>query len=253
MKNEKPFLSIIIPCYNEEENIQRGVLEEVNNFLGKQEFSWEVIISDDGSTDDSRDLIRKAIKNKPGFCFLENEHGGKPWAIWQGIKAAKGENILFTDMDQSTPIKEITRIQPFFDSYEVVIGSRGLERKNYSILRKIGSVAFRNLRKTILLKEINDTQCGFKAFRTEVAKKIFPMLQFFKQKQEVKGWKVTSFDVELLFIAEKLGYRIKEVEVEWEDRDVSKGKQRSYVKESIEMLEQIIRVKINDLKGLYEK
>jgi len=250
MKN-KPYLSVVIPCYNESENLKRGVLDEVCDFLERQDFSWEIIVSDDGSTDNSRELIRKIVSKKENFRLKENPHAGKPSAVWAGIQEAKGEYILFTDMDQSTPIKEISKIRPFFGKYEVIIGSRGLERKNYSTLRKIGSFAFRNLRKAILLRQINDTQCGFKAFKRQVAKKIFPMLQFFKQKQEVKGWKVTSFDVELLFIAEKLGYRIKEIEVEWEDRDVSKGKQRSYFRESIEMLEQILRVKWNDLRGLY--
>lgn len=252
MKN-KVFLSVVIPCYNEQENLKRGVLDEVENFLKTQNFSWEVIISDDGSTDESREIIRSLIKNKKDFFLLENTHGGKPAAIWQGIKRARGKFVLFTDMDQSTPIKEISKFKPHFKDFEIIIGSRGIERKNYSILRKIGSVIFRNLRKSLLLKKIDDTQCGFKAFRTDVAKKIFPMLQFFKEKKLVKGWKVTSFDVELLFIAEKLGYKIKEVPVEWEDRDVSKGKRRSYLRESKEMLKQIIRVKLNDLKGLYSQ
>jgi len=249
----KPALTVVIPCYNEKENLQRGVLEEVESYLKIQELSWEVIISDDGSTDGSRKIIKDSIKNKKEFLLLENEHGGKPFAIWQGIKKARGEMVLFTDMDQSTPISEVTKFKPFFKDFEVIIGSRGIERKNYSFIRKIGSIIFRNLRKAFLLKNIDDTQCGFKAFQTEVARQIFPKLQFFQQKEKAKGWKVTSFDVELLFIAEKLGYKIKEVPVDWQDRDVSKGKKRSYLKESKEMLEQTIRVKVNDLKGVYNK
>ncbi|PIU36323.1 hypothetical protein COT03_00215 [Candidatus Shapirobacteria bacterium CG07_land_8_20_14_0_80_39_18] len=104
-----------------------------------------------------------------------------------------------------------------------------------------------------MLRDINDTQCGFKTFQTNVAKKIFPMLQFFKKEETIKGWKVTSFDVELLFIAEKLGFKVKEVPVEWKDRDVAKGKEKSYLKESKEMLMQILSVKLNDLRGLYNK
>ena len=251
--SEKPHVSIIIPCYNEKENLQRGVLNEVYLFLQKQKFSWEVIISDDGSTDESRKLVTQSIEGKGGFRLVENEHGGKPSAVWGGIKSAKGEYVLFADMDQSTPIREILKLKPFWGQYEVVIGSRGLERKNFSVFRKIGSTFFRLFRQSILLKGIKDTQCGFKSFRSDVARKIFPLLQFFKQKEKIKGWRVTSFDVELLFLAEKYGYRIKEVPVEWEDRDVSRGKERSYLKESKEMLLQILRVKINDIRGLYKE
>lgn len=247
----KIFLSIVIPCYNEKENLNQGVLDEVYDFLKNLDFSWEVVISDDGSTDNSREIVTKQIEYKKDFRLIENVHGGKPSAVWGGIKNSIGEYVLFTDMDQSTPIKEVLSLVPYFKNYEVVIGSRGMERENFSIVRKIGSNIFRLFRKTLMLRGINDTQCGFKAFRRDVANKIFPMLQFFKKEKAVRGWKVTSFDVELLFLAEKFGYKIKEVAVEWKDRDVAKGKKKSYFKESKEMLLQILRVKINDLKGLY--
>jgi glycosyltransferase involved in cell wall biosynthesis len=247
----KPYLSIVIPCYNERENLQRGVLEEVADFLGKQKFTWEVIVSDDGSTDSSVELVKKAIKDKKGFRLVENQHGGKPSAVWGGIKEAKGDYVLFSDMDQSAPIKEVLKLMPFFDKHEVIIGSRGSVRENFNLLRKVGSVVFRLVRQAFFLREIKDTQCGFKALKTEVAKEIFPRLEFFRQKKRVSGWKVTSFDVELLFLAEKFGYKIKEVAVDWKDRDVSISKKKSYIKESLEMLKQIFRVKLNDLRGLY--
>jgi len=249
----KVYLSVVVPCYNETENLQRGVLEEVYAFLKKQKFTWEVIISDDGSTDKSREIVAGQIKSMKDFRLTENEHGGKPSAVWGGIKNSVGEYVLFTDMDQSTPIKEVLKLMPLFKDCEVVIGSRGMERENFSIVRKLGSNVFRLFRKTLMLRDINDTQCGFKALRLDVANKIFPMLQFFKKEKAVSGWKVTSFDVELLFLAEKYGFKIKEVPVEWKDRDVAKGKKKSYFKESKEMLMQILRVKLNDLRGLYEK
>ncbi len=250
--NER-YLSIVIPCFNERENLQKGVLDEVYDFLKTQKFSWEVIVSDDGSTDDSSQLVKQSIKGKKNFRLVANKHGGKPSAVWGGIREAKGEYVLFTDMDQSAPIKEVLKLMPYFGQYEVVIGSRGTERENFDWIRKVGSAVFRIFRKTILLPDIDDTQCGFKAFKTPVAREIFPLLQFFKEKKEISGWKVTSFDAELLFIAEKFGYRIKEIPVEWKDRDVSTGKKRSYFKESKEMLGQIFRVKINDLQGMYSK
>lgn len=253
MATNKPYLSIVIPCFNESENLKTGVLDEVNDFLKKQKFTWEVIISDDGSTDDSREIVKKQIKDKKDFRLVENPHGGKPSAVWGGIQKSIGEYVLFTDMDQSAPIQEVLKLKPYFKEYEVVIGSRGGERENFNLIRKLGSTVFRLFRKALMLRKIDDTQCGFKEFRADVARKIFPMLQFFKKEKVVKGWKVTSFDVELLFLAQKFGYKIKEVPVVWKDRDVAKGKQKSYFKESKEMLLQIMRVKLNDLRGLYDK
>lgn len=248
----KFFLSIIIPCFNEKENLQKGVLDRVKSFLEKQNFTWEVIISDDGSTDDSRERVKKIIKNWPSFRLLENQHGGKPYALWQAIKEAKGEYVLFDDMDQSTPIKELKKLLSYLDNHEAIIGSRGLRRQNYSLLRQIGSAIFLTFRKLILLHRIDDTQCGFKVFKTGVVKKLFPLLEFFKNKTLVKGWKVTSYDVELLFLVEKAGFRIKEIVVDWRNEDKSTGKQRNYLKESTEMLMQIIRVRLNDWRGFYK-
>jgi len=249
----KPYLSIVIPCYNEENNLKRGVLDEVKKYLKKQIYLWEVIISDDGSNDESLDFLEKYCQKNPNFILLKNPHGGKPFAVRAGIKKAKGKIVLFTDMDQSTPIKEIEKLLPFFDKgYDVVIGSRGLERKGFSLLRRLASRAFRLFRKASLLKNIDDTQCGFKAFRNMVAKDLFSQLLIFKDPAKVKGWRVGAFDVELLFIAQKRGYKIAEVPVKWKDKDIAKGKQRKFLKESWAMLKEILRVKINDLKGLYD-
>ena len=248
------YLSVIIPCYNEEANLKRGVLEQVYQYLVKQKFDWEVIIADDGSTDTSRELVKKVIKGYKNFQLLENAHGGKPAALMSGLKKVKGEWVLFTDMDQSTPIGELDKLLPFTDRYCAVIGSRGLNRKNFSLYRKVGSVAFLTFRRLLILPEIKDTQCGFKLFKSEFLSKAFPELEFFKSEQRTVGWKVTSYDVELLHILKKNGCNIKEVEVTWNDRDESKNKGGGlarYVRESQEMLMQIVRVKMNDMKGMY--
>lgn len=253
---EKVFLSVIIPCYNESENLKRGVLEEIRKFLLSKKFSWEVIISDDGSTDLSRELIKRQINNWENFRFIDSPHGGKPSALLQGIKAAKGEYVLFSDMDQSTPIDQVEELLPQLkEGYEIVIGSRGLQRKNFPLYRRVGSIIFITVRKLFLLPEIDDTQCGFKLFKKEVVEKAFPKLEFFKKKGKISGWKVTSYDVELLYIIKKMGYKIKEVTVNWRDEDISKSKGgglERYIKESQDMFGQIIRVKLNELKGLYK-
>jgi hypothetical protein len=111
-------------------------------------------------------------------------------------------------------------------------------------------------RRLLILRNIIDTQCGFKAMRTDVAKKLFPNLQFFKEKNQSKGWRVSAFDVELLFMAQKWGYKIKEVQVKWQNEDSSttKGDNATrFKKESKQMLQEIIRVKRNDLRGLYDQ
>lgn len=250
------FLSVIIPCYNEEANLRRGVLGEVAGYLAKQKFRYEVIVSDDGPTDASRKLVKEFVSATGNFIHLVNSHGGKPHAIWQGLKKACSKYVLFTDMDQSTPIREFDKLLPWIEDYDVVIGSRGVERKNFPFYRKIGAFAFRTFRKILMLRNINDTQCGFKLFKTETVKKIFPMLEFFRRDEDRSGWKVTSFDVELLFLLDRFGYKVKEVPVSWEDRDISTskgGKKGRYFRESKEMLEQIVRVKLNDLRGKYDE
>lgn len=250
------FLSIIIPCYNEEANLKRGVLKEVYEYLKSKNFSWEVIISDDGSTDESVKLANKDISGLPGFKLFNNPHGGKPSALLYGVKAAEGKYILFTDMDQSTPIAQLNKLLPFVEKeFEVVIGSRGLVRKNFPLYRRLGAVVFTLIRRMLILPEISDTQCGFKLFEAKALKKAFPLLEFFRRKEEVKGWKVTSFDVELLHILKKMGCKIKEVTVTWDDKDISKAKGGGvsrYIKESKEMFWQVIGVKINELRGIYK-
>ncbi len=248
-------LSIVIPCYNEENNLQRGVLDEVNDFLKTRDFKWEVLLCNDASTDGSLKFILDYAKKHPGFKVLDLPHGGKPSAVWGGIQQAQYPLVLFTDMDQSTPLKEVLKLLPHFPDYDVVIGSRGLSREGYSLLRKIGGPVFLAFRRFVLLPNIRDTQCGFKMFKTDVAKSLFPHLQFLQDKSEKKGWRVSSFDVELLFMAQKWGYKIKEIVVDWRNEDTSNTKGGNgddrYKKESIQMIKEILRIKINDLKGGY--
>lgn len=254
-------LSVIIPSYNESENLKRGVLDEVFTYLNDQKYSWEVIVSDDGSPDESsRTLAKNFCDNHKGFFFLENQHAGKPFAIWAGVKVAKGNVVLFADMDQSTPIKEVSKLLPYYEKgFDIVIGSRGTERKNSSVFRKMASTIFREIRRSILLRNISDTQAGFKSCRLDVAKKIFPLLQVLRPSDEkVVGWKVTSYDVEFLYAAQKHGFKIAEVEVDWEQRDLSMAVKKSanktkFIKESLDMLRELWRIKVNDLRGYYDK
>jgi dolichyl-phosphate beta-glucosyltransferase len=251
----KPKLSIVLSNYNEKANLERGVLEEMSRYLSKAKYTWEVIINDDGSTDGGDEMIRIFAKNHPGFRMIIGKHGGKAAGIWNGIQVAKGEVVLFTDMDQSTPLKEVDKLLPWFEKgYDVVFGSRGKMRKNFPMSRQITSWGFRFFRGMFLLRDVVDTQCGFKALKTDVAKTIFPMLSVIKNKKAVtKGWTVSAFDVELLFLAEKIGLKLKEVDVVWKNEDTSTSKQKSFIGESLDMLMQIMQVKINDISGKYDK
>jgi len=250
-------LSVVIPCYNEENNLKRGVLAQVHDYLQKQPYPWEVLVCNDESTDKSLKIAQTLCSQYKNFKVLDLPHGGKPSAVWGGIKQAKYPIVIFTDMDQSTPIQETGKLLPFFDqNFDVVIGSRGAIREGNSLLRRIGAPVFLFFRRLVLLRNIIDTQCGFKAIKTNLAKKIFPELQFFKDTTNNKGWRVSAFDVELLFMAQKWGYKIKEVPVKWHDEDVSltKGNAASrYQKESKQMIQEIIRIKTNDLKGAYDQ
>ncbi|MBN1640130.1 MAG: glycosyltransferase [Anaerolineae bacterium] len=250
-------ISVIIPCYNEEKNLQRGVLDEVYQHMRTQPYPWDVIVADDGSTDNSRALVEAYIAGVEGFTLAALPHGGKPSALWGGIQHATGDAVLFTDMDQSTPIGELDKLLPWYaQGYDVVIGSRGAAREGFSLLRRVGSVVFRAMRSVTLLRGIRDTQCGFKLFRRAPVLEIFPKLQFFAQ-QKPSGWKVTAYDVELLYLFDRAGYTIKEVEVAWMNRDESDTKGQGgeftrYMRESLDMAKEVLRVNVNRIKGLYD-
>lgn len=248
-------ISIVIPCYNEQKNLEAGVLDQVYRFLHKQQFDWEVLLCNDASTDNSLQLLKQFSTKHKKFNVLDLPHGGKPSAVWGGIKAAKYPWVLFTDMDQSTPLKEIKKLIPYFDRYDFVIGSRGTSRQGASFVRKLMAKTFLTFRKIFLLSQINDTQCGFKAIKTDLAKQLFPRLGYFQQ-QDNKGWRVSAFDVELLFMAQKAGYKVKEILVDWRNTDLSNTKGddlKRFKKESKQMLQEIWRVKLNDLKGVYDE
>ena len=234
------------------------MLDEVYQYLAQQNYAWEVVIVNDESTDDSRTLIERSVESKRNFSLFDIPHGGKPAAIWAGIQKARGELVLTTDMDQSTPIGELSKLLPWCEQgFDVVIGSRGIAREGFSFVRRAGSFVFGALRGVVLLRNIADTQCGFKLYRRQVVLKYFPYLEAIRYGEKPSGWKVTAFDIELLYLIEKAGYRIKEVVVSWSNRDQSDTKSQKsdlarYVSESIDMAQQVVRVKLNQLRGLYD-
>lgn len=249
----QPLVTILIPNYNEIENVKRGVLTDILSFLKQQDFTFEVVISDDGSTDSSVLVIKEFISKHKEVRLVYNQHAGKPYALRSGIAESKGKYILLTDMDQSTPISELTKLLPYTrKEFDVVIGSRGARRPDSTPFRQLASVIFLLVRRFILLPEIKDTQCGFKLIETKLASRIFARMRLFGRVNNAVGWKVTAYDVELLHLAKKLGAKIKEVPVIWKNEDTSLGKSRNFIKESIEMLFEIMRVRVNDMLGKYD-
>lgn len=244
-------VSIVIPCFNEARNLRLGALARVAYFLEKKTFPWEVLIVDDGSTDDSRDLIIAFIRRNPKFVLSENKHQGKAATVLTGMVKAQGKYILFTDLDQATPITELDKLLPWFEhGYDIVIGSRSAKREGSPLLRYLMARGFMLLRELILgLKGIQDTQCGFKAFSQKAVKTIVAKLELYKKPSLTSGPAVTAgFDVELLYIAKLCGFEIREVPVEWyyvESRRISP------LKDSYQAVIDLLRIRLNSLRGVY--
>lgn len=249
----KIFLSVVIPSFDEIVNLHKGVLDKIKHFLNKKSYSYEVIIVDDGSKDGSIKFVQDFIKEDSHFSLIKNPHLGKAGAVTTGILKAKGNYILFTDMDQATPIEEVDKLIPYFDKgFDIVIGSRNSQRKGAPWTRLLMAKGMIFLRTYLVgLKGISDTQCGFKMFRNEVAKKLFTRIKSIHDGfEQVYGSSVTAgFDVELLLIAQKMRFKIKEVAVNWlyvETRRVSP------IKDSIEGLLSLLKIKTNDLCSIYK-
>jgi len=245
-------ISLIIPCYNEEANIQKGVLDKIGTFTDKDERFLEILIVDDGSNDSSKSVIKnKYLKIHPKFRLIENSHQGKAFAVLTGIKQAKYDYVIFSDIDLATPIEEVEKlISQTKNGGQIVIGSRNNNREGAPFLRKImakGLIFIRNL--IIGLKGIKDTQCGFKLFERQGSIKIIEKLQVFHDKRVAKDSSVSAgFDIEFLFLGQKLGYKIIEVPVVWRHVET---KNVNFIRDTIETLVDIFRIKMLDIKEKY--
>lgn len=245
-------LSVIIPCYNEETNIRNGVLHVVTEYLDNQPYEKEVIIVDDGSEDKSVELIEKYIQSSGNSYMkvIRNSHGGKAATVITGLLAGSGDIVMFTDMDQATPIEEVEKLLPYFDeNYDIVFGSRAGRRQGAPISRRILSTGHMILKNIIVNVSFEDTQCGFKAFRKDKIRPLLDRLRIHGKRQDVKGGMVASgFDLELLFVAKKMGYKIKEVPVEWHYVGT---KRVNIFKDSWRGIRDMIKLRLNDIRGIY--
>ncbi len=246
-------ISVVIPSYNEMANLQKGTLEKVERYMERRKFHYEVLVVDDGSTDGSLEFVKEFTNENRQFKLIENSHTGKAGAVTAGMLRASGDLILFTDMDQATPITELEKLIPFTEKgYDIVIGSRSTTRRGAPFTRKIMSQGMITLRSLLVgLPQIHDTQCGFKLFKKKPSDKVFEKIKkIHKGFKSIHGSSVTAgFDVELLYIAEKFGYKIKEVSVDWlyvETRRVNP------IFDSIDGLMDLIRIRQNISKRVYD-
>lgn len=235
------FLSIIIPVYNEEIRLP-NTLDTLISFLRSKEISFEVIIVENGSTDQTYRLAQNFAERNPEVRVLQEKSRGKGLAVQLGMQSARGEYCFMCDVDFSMPVDYITRfLPPYLCNYEFAIASReapGSIRFNEPIYRHMIGRMFNILIRWIALPGFRDTQCGFKCFHMPEASILFNC-------QTITGW---TFDVELLFLALKLRYRIIEVPIPWYYNPASKV---HLVRDSIQMIRDILRIRINVWKGVY--
>ena len=213
-----PFLSVVIPAYNEEHRIDAS-LRAAWAYLDKQPFRAEIIVADDGSTDTTAEQVQTVAAALPQIRLLRMAHGGKASATRRGMQAARGEIISFMDADLATPVEYLERfLARIEDGADIVIGSRegiGAHRVGEPVYRHLMGRVFNRLVQLLLLPGIHDTQCGFKVFRRDATTEILHRARLYADAEEITGARVTAFDVELLVIARCLGLRIDEVPVVW--------------------------------------
>ena len=246
------YLSVVLPSYNELRNIEAGVLPVVYDYLSKQEYDWELLLSDDGSTDGTLEQLQLFARNRKGVKVLNNPHRGKGPTVISALVQSKGEWALFSDFDQATPIGEIEKLLPYTQKgYEVVIGSRegkGSERKKEPFYRHIMGRAFNLFVRSIAIGGFQDTQCGFKLFSHTAIQELCPKVYVYgggTRKDAFTG----AFDVELLYLAQKYKYKTAEVPVFWKH---VKTDRVNPLKDSALMFVDLFRIRMADMMGKYK-
>jgi dolichyl-phosphate beta-glucosyltransferase len=242
---ERPFISIVIPAYNESARIGKA-LTEVLRCVHERNWHAEILVVNDGSTDSTAAVVDQFAQLHPQVRLLNNpQNRGKGFSVRHGVLHAVGEIVMFTDADLSAPMEEAERLfQALEEGADIAIGSRWLERNRQTLkqplYRQLFGRCFNAITRLVMGLPFADTQCGFKAFRRPVAQTIF-------QLQRIERW---GFDPELLFIALKRGYKVKEVPVTWGHDERSR---LSYLKDGLKMLEEIAYIRWEAFAGAYDR
>jgi dolichyl-phosphate beta-glucosyltransferase len=234
-------ISIVVPAYNEARRIE-GTLRRIQHFLDDKKAEYEIIVVDDGSKDNTQEIVRR-FGNKRIRLLSNGRNQGKGYSVRKGMLAATKDYVLFTDADLSTPIEELNLFERFWNKYDILIGSRRVAGASIPVpqpfYRRWPGAVFPLLVSFLIMRGIRDTQCGFKMFRREVARDLF-------SRQRLPGF---SFDAEILYLAQKRGYRIKEVPVIWVNALDSK---LNAVTDSAKMFLELLLIRYHDLRGRYQ-
>lgn len=241
-EDSQPVLSIVVPAFNEAARIGDSI-QKIDAFVRQSPLSFEVIVVDDGSRDDTAAVVSRC--RAKGLRLIRNpENHGKGYSVRQGVLAARGQYVLFTDADLSAPIEEAAKLLDVAlnDDADVVIGSRAVDRrfiqKHQSPLRELGGIVFNLMVRVVLGLRLYDTQCGFKLFHRQRSRPIF-------EKQTTYGF---GFDPELLFLAKRHGLIIRETPVRWSHAEGSKVK---FLRDGVRMFSDLVRIRWNALLGRY--
>jgi len=240
-KSLSTFLSVVIPAHNEENRLPK-TLEQVLGFLDEQSFTSEVVVVENGSVDRTLDVAKDFASRHKRVRVIQSERG-KGAAVKRGMLEAQGEYRFMCDADLSMPVEEIVKfIPPALENYDIAIASReakGAVRYNEPAYRHLGGRGINFIIQALILPGLNDTQCGFKCFSAKATEAIFPL-------QSLNGW---SFDIELLYIARKRGYRVHEIPIHWYHHPDTKV---SALRDAVQMIKDIFRIHANARRGLYK-
>ncbi len=236
-----PYLSIIIPAHNEETRLPHA-LGQAFAFLENQNFTYEVVVVENASSDRTLEIAQKLTRNFPNLRVLHEDQPGKGRAVRRGMQEARGEYRFIADADLSMPVEEITRFLPPACNCDIAIASReapGAVRYNEPPYRHFTGRVFNFFIHALVLPGIQDTQCGFKCFRAAVAEDVFRF-------QTLDGW---SFDVELLYVAHRRGYTINEIGIPWY---YTAGSKVNVLRDSLRMFLDLLAIRRNARRGVYD-